>query len=147
MNKKVTKKAVSKKGAIGLMQIMPETAENYGLTDSSSIEEQIKAGVKHIASLYKRYPGVNSEVDRMYVTAAAYNAGSGHIQDAMALCAKYEKDSVNTWQNIFKYLSLKSQKEYYSDPVVRCGYYPGNHTILYAKEVMERYKAYKHVYK
>lgn len=134
-------------GSFGIMQIMPETAENYGLTDTSSIEEQIKAGVKHIAALYKRYPKVSNELDRMYVTAAAYNAGSGHIQDAMALCAKYEKDSVNTWQNIFKYLSLKSQKEYYNDPVVRCGYYPGSHTIRYAKEVMERYKAYKHVYK
>ena len=134
-------------GSFGIMQIMPETACNYGLTDSSSVEEQIKVGVKHIASLYKRYPSVSNELDRMYVTAAAYNAGSGHIQDAMALCTKYEKDSVNTWQNIFKYLSLKSQKEYYNDPVVRCGYYPGNHTIRYAKEVMERYKAYKHVYK
>lgn len=134
-------------GSFGIMQLMPETAAHYGLTDTSSVEEQIKAGVKHIASLYNRYPNISCEDDRLYVTAAAYNAGSGHLQDAMALCAKYEKDSVDTWPMIFKYLGLKSQREYYSDPVVRCGYYPGNHSIKYAKEVMERYFAYKHVYK
>ena len=130
-------------GSFGIMQIMPSTAENYGISDTSSVEDQIRAGVKHIASLYKRYQSIPNETDRLYVTAAAYNAGSGHLQDAIALCAKYETDSVNTWQNIFKYLNLKSQKKYYSDPVVRCGYYPGNHSIQYAKEVMERYKGYK----
>ena len=134
-------------GSFGIMQLMPETAEHYGLTDTSSVDEQIRAGVKHIASLYKRYPGISREEDRLYVTAAAYNAGSGHLQDAMALCAKYEPDSIEVWQTIFKYLGLKSQREYYNDPVVRCGYYPGGHSIKYAKEVMDRYFAYKHVYK
>ncbi len=134
-------------GSFGIMQLMPETAQHYGLTDTSSVEEQIQAGVKHIASLYKRYPSISGEDDRLYVTAAAYNAGSGHLQDAMALCAKYETDSVDNWRMIFKYLELKSQRKYYNDPVVRCGYYPGGHSIKYAKEVMDRYFAYKHVYK
>jgi membrane-bound lytic murein transglycosylase F len=134
-------------GSFGIMQLMPETALNYGITDTSSVEEQIRAGIKHIYALYKKYLDIKNEQDRLYVTAAAYNAGSGHLQDAMALCAKYEKDSVDTWQRIFKYLSLKSQKEYYNDPVVRCGYYPGNHSIKYAKEVMARYEAYKLAYK
>lgn len=134
-------------GSFGIMQLMPETALNYGITDTSSVEEQIRGGIKHIYSLYKKYLGIKNEEDRLYVTAAAYNAGSGHLQDAMALCTKYEKDSVDSWRNIFKYLSMKSQKEYYNDPVVRCGYYPGNHSIKYAKEVMARYDAYRIQYK
>ncbi|MBQ9510020.1 MAG: transporter substrate-binding domain-containing protein [Bacteroidales bacterium] len=134
-------------GSFGIMQLMPETALNYGITDTSSVDEQIRGGIKHIYSLYKKYLGIKNEEDRLYVTAAAYNAGSGHLQDAMALCTKYEKDSVDSWRNIFKYLSLKSQKEYYNDPVVRCGYYPGNHSIKYAKEVMARYDAYRIQYK
>ncbi|MBO4654459.1 MAG: transglycosylase SLT domain-containing protein [Bacteroidales bacterium] len=134
-------------GSFGIMQIMPETAEHYGLSDTSSVEEQIRVGIRHLASLYKKYLGISQEEDRLYVTAAAYNAGSGHLQDAMALCAKYEKDSVNTWQMIFKYLGLKSQKQYYNDPIVRCGYYPGGHSIKYAKEVMARYGAYRIQYK
>ena len=134
-------------GSFGIMQLMPETALNYGITDTSSVEEQIKGGIKHIYSLYKKYLGIKNLDDRLYVTAAAYNAGSGHLQDAIALCAKYETDSVDTWQMIFKYLGLKSQKKYYNDPVVRCGYYPGGHSIKYAKEVMARYDAYRIQYK
>ena len=132
-------------GSFGIMQLMPKTAAQYGITDSSSVEEQIQGGIKHIAKLYKSYSNISSEDDRLYMTAAAYNAGRGHIQDAMALCAKYEKDSVNTWSMISKYLGLKSQREYYNDPVVQCGYYPGNHSIKYAKQVMERFFAYKSV--
>lgn len=133
-------------GSFGIMQIMPTTAEYYGLSDTSSVEEQIQVGIKYLSYLYKTYSKLNSEEDRLYVTAAAYNAGIGHIQDAMALSTKYETDSVNTWPIVFKYLGLKSQREYYNDPVVRCGYYPGGHSIKYATEVMDRYFAYKCVY-
>lgn len=133
-------------GSFGIMQMMPETAEHYGISDTSSVDDQIRVGVKHIASLYKRYPNIKNEEDHLYVTAAAYNAGSGHLQDAIALSVKYAQDSVYSWQQIFKYLSLKSQKKYYNDPVVRCGYYPGNHSIKYAKEVMVNYHAYQCVY-
>lgn len=134
-------------GSFGIMQMMPQTAEHYGISDSSSVDDQIRVGVKHIASLYRRYEKVHNEDDRLYVTAAAYNAGSGHLQDAIALCTKYEPDSAITWSLIAHYLRLKSQKEYYNDPIVRCGYYPGNHSIRYAKEVMDRYHAYTYVYK
>ena len=125
------------------------------VSDSNEVSDQFdskklqQSELSHLAeeNLYKKYLGIKNEEDRLYVTAAAYNAGSGHLQDAMALCTKYEKDSVDSWRNIFKYLSLKSQKEYYNDPVVRCGYYPGNHSIKYAKEVMARYDAYRIQYK
>lgn len=130
-------------GSFGIMQIMPSTADYYGITAESSVEEQLKVGVKHIASLYNRYKKVSNIDERYYVTAAAYNAGSGHVQDAIALSSKYEKDSVYTWQNISKYLALKSHKDYYNDPAVRCGYYPGKHAISYANQVMDRYHAYK----
>lgn len=134
-------------GSFGIMQMMPETAENYGISDTSSVDDQIRVGVKHIASLYRRYEKIPNEDDRLYVTAASYNAGSGHLQDAIALCTKHNPDSTLSWSLISHYLRLKSQKEYYNDPVVRCGYYPGNHSIGYAKAVMDRYHAYTYIYK
>ena len=73
--------------------------------------------------------------------AASYNSGPGHILDAMALCKKYEEDATR-WEKVAEYLALKSHKEYYNDPVVKCGYYPGKHTIHYVEEVMNRYKGY-----
>src|SRR5262249_5574436 len=46
--------AVSPKGAVGLMQVMPETAEEMGL-DASIPVQNVEAGTKYLASLVKRY--------------------------------------------------------------------------------------------
>ena len=45
-------------------------------------------------------------------------------------------------EDVSKYLILKAEKEYYTDPVVKCGYYPGRHAATYADLVMERYDSY-----
>lgn len=65
--------ALSRKGAQGLMQLMPGTAGQYGVTDAFDPEQNIKAGVQHLANLLKRYGGDTQLV------AAAYNAGEGAV--------------------------------------------------------------------
>ena len=67
--------------------------------------------------------------------------GPGHILDAIALCQKHGGDATH-WNEVAEYLMLKSHKEYYCDPVVKCGYYPGKHTVNYVNEVMDRYNGY-----
>ncbi|MCK9274841.1 MAG: lytic transglycosylase domain-containing protein [Syntrophales bacterium] len=62
--------AVSQKGARGLMQLMPETAESLGVEDIFNPEENINAGVKYFKLLMDRFDG-NTEL-----ALAAYNAGS-----------------------------------------------------------------------
>ena len=66
-------KAVSDKGARGVMQLMPEVIGDYGVKDPFSAKESILAGAKLLKSLDKRYEG-----DRTLV-AAAYNAGVGAV--------------------------------------------------------------------
>lgn len=66
-------KAISPKGAVGLMQLMPETAKAYGVTDSFSPEENITGGTKYLKDLLDRYDG---DLDR---SIAAYNAGEGAV--------------------------------------------------------------------
>lgn len=66
--------AVSPKGAEGLMQLMPETAENYGVNDSLDAEENIKAGVHLLSDLIKKYDG------DVQLVLAAYNAGEGAVK-------------------------------------------------------------------
>ncbi|HET9821444.1 MAG TPA: lytic transglycosylase domain-containing protein, partial [Burkholderiaceae bacterium] len=61
--------ALSRKGAQGLMQLMPGTAGQYGVTNAFDPEQNIKAGVRHLAGLLKRYDG------DLKLVAAAYNAG------------------------------------------------------------------------
>lgn len=65
--------ALSRKGAQGLMQLMPGTAGQYGVTNAFDPEQNIKAGVQHLAGLLKRYGG------DIKLVAAAYNAGEGAV--------------------------------------------------------------------
>lgn len=128
-------------GSFGIMQMMPATCAQYGITDSSSVEAQIWAGARYIRSLYRIFAPKVDSTEVYFFVAAAYNSGPGHILDAINLCKKYEGDSKH-WESVSQYLLLKSHREYYSDPVVKCGYYPGKHTVHYVQEVMNRYNGF-----
>lgn len=65
--------AVSPKGALGVMQLLPATAKDYGVTDPFSAAQSIAGGARHLARLLRRYDG-----DRV-LAAAAYNAGEGAV--------------------------------------------------------------------
>jgi soluble lytic murein transglycosylase-like protein len=65
-------RARSRKGAMGLMQLMPETARKYAVTDPYDPAANIEAGIKHLKALLERLP--------MALALAAYNAGEGAVQ-------------------------------------------------------------------
>ncbi len=65
--------ATSNKGAAGLMQLMPATANKYGAKDRYNPRQNIEAGVRYLKALLQRYPG---ELDH---ALAAYNAGEAAV--------------------------------------------------------------------
>ena len=65
--------AVSPKGAQGLMQLMPRTAESLGVADAFDPEQNLDGGVRHLGQLLAQY---NGDVER---ALAAYNAGEGAV--------------------------------------------------------------------
>ena len=66
--------AVSKKGAIGLMQLMPKTAEYLGVKDSFNPEHNINGGVKYLKQLIRQFD------NNIKLALAAYNAGSRKVR-------------------------------------------------------------------
>ncbi|MFQ1729307.1 lytic transglycosylase domain-containing protein [Aeromonas veronii] len=66
--------AVSRKGAMGLTQLMPATARELGVGNALLAEQNIFGGVKYLAGLLKQYDG------NVALATAAYNAGAGAVQ-------------------------------------------------------------------
>lgn len=66
--------AVSKAGARGVMQLMPGTAKDLGVTDAFDPEQNIMGGSKYISDLLKKYDGDTK------LALAAYNAGMGNVK-------------------------------------------------------------------
>ena len=67
--------AVSDKGALGLMQLMPATAKELGAGDPLDADQNVLAGAKYLKQLLTRYSG---DLNR---TLGAYNAGPGRVDD------------------------------------------------------------------
>ena len=137
--------AVSWAGAKGLMQLMPRTARAMGVPPGKeqNPEESIKAAMKYIAATSRSFNAIKNENERMKFVLAAYNAGIGHVLDAIALAEKYGKNKY-VWDNsVDNYILLKSNEEYFNDPVCKNGYFRGVETYNFVKEVMSRGEVYK----
>ena len=65
--------AISRAGARGLMQLMPETAADHGVADIHSPRQNIEGGVRHLRLLLERFEG------NITLALAAYNAGAGAV--------------------------------------------------------------------
>ena len=68
------KRQVSEAGAVGVMQLMPETASDYGVADRCDPEANIRAGVRYLKKLY-------GEFDDPLLMLAAYNAGPARVYE------------------------------------------------------------------
>jgi membrane-bound lytic murein transglycosylase F len=136
--------AVSGAGALGVMQIMPRTGKKLGLNDSTFFDpnENIKAGAKLLSNLDKMFYFVNNKEERIKFVLAAYNAGQGHVFDAIALAKKYGANPEIWKNNVEKYLMLKSESEYSNDDVCKLGYFRASHTIRYVGDVQRTFDKY-----
>ena len=83
--------AVSEAGAQGVMQVMPETLRGFGIPDSLHTDNRtnIMTAARLLQSLEKQFRPIKSTEERIKFQLASYNAGYGHIQDAMQLAKKH----------------------------------------------------------
>ncbi len=133
-------------GAFGLMQLMPATAEIYGVDTTSPPADQIRAGISFLKWLDKQLPPeIEDPEQRIRFVMAAYNVGIAHIYDARRLAEKHSKNP-NVWtDNVDFFILNKSDPQYYRDSVVKYGYARGEETYNFVVEIFERYEHYKKV--
>lgn len=137
--------AVSWVGAKGLMQLMPRTAKAMGIPagKEQNPEESVKAATKYLGQLTRSFSKVSDPEQRLKFVLGAYNAGIGHIFDAMALAEKYGKNKYAWDDNVEVYILLKSNEEYFNDPVCKNGYFRGRETYNFVKDILGRAEMYR----
>ena len=137
--------AVSWVGAKGLMQLMPRTARAMGIPEGKEhhAEESVKAATRYLNQLAGYFKRVTDHQEKIKFILGAYNAGIGHVFDAMALAEKYGKDKYVWDDNVAVYILLKSNEEYFNDPVCKNGYFRGRETFNFVKDILGRAEMYK----
>ncbi|EXJ15335.1 Lytic transglycosylase [Imhoffiella purpurea] len=94
--------AVSSKGAVGLMQLMPETAADYGVTSVDrlfDVHTNLEAGARHLKRLIEKYGSIGKAV-------MAYNAGEGAVERSEGVL-DYPETQLYTYQVLSRFLRMK----------------------------------------
>jgi membrane-bound lytic murein transglycosylase F len=141
--------ATSWMGARGIMQVMPKTARLFGVDEASLSNPEVS--VRVASQILKELDGImrsrTSAANRIKFVLAAYNAGSGHVTDAIALAAKYELNPREWEENVEQAMLWKMDPEYYNDSVCSNGYCRGTEPVDYVVKVLNCYEEYKKNYK
>ena len=123
-------------------QINVDTLLGKDMKLEKNPEESIKAAVKYLELTARSFDNIPEE-ERINFTLASYNSGIGHVLDAMALAEKYGSNKYVWRDNVEKYILLKSNEEYFTDPVCKHGYFRGRETYNFVRDIMNRYEQYK----
>ncbi len=124
--------AKSPYGAVGIMQVLPSTAEWLGVSNYMEPQGNIHAGAKYMARLMKRYAKVPeiTKDNRFFFALAAYNAGPGRVRKYRKRAPELGYDA-NKWFGNVERVSLRS----------------GNlETVMYVRNILNYTMAYKSAY-
>lgn len=137
---------VSHRSATGLMQMVPETAEKFGLDSSSGPAHQIMAGIKYLKWIDGQLPPeIMDPVERISFILASYNVGIGRVLALRKKAEQFGKDP-NKWHGQVEYYLLKKSKK---DPYAKSdslSFFPVNYaTEGYVDGIISRYYHYRNL--
>jgi len=134
---------VSKSGAKGLMQLMPNTVRRFGVTDVYNPEENIKGGLRLIAYLsdFFEKTGV-PENERIYFVLASYNAGHGKIVNFMKMAENLGFDKYK-WNDVRSTIMLNKQNEELVS--ASKSKFSGKETVKFVDNVLKNYQHYQNL--
>lgn len=130
-------------GAFGLMQLMPQTAAQFGVDTSSGAEAQIRAGVHYMMWLNTYWENeIADDEERIKFVLASYNVGLGHVIDARNLTENNGGDSTKWNNHVDYYLRNKSASQFQDSEWVKYGYCRCEEPVEYVEKIMDRYAHY-----
>ena len=140
--------AISEAGALGVMQVMPETLRGFNVPDSLHTDNRtnIMTAARLLQSLEKYFRQIKDRDERMKFILASYNAGFGYIHDAMRLARKYGHDRHKWDANVDSFLIHMSQPKYYTDTLCRNGQFNGwKETLSFVKKVHRHWHRFQRI--
>ena len=126
---RLNQNARSHVGAIGIMQLMPDTAKTLKVGDVTKAEPNVHGGFKYLRQIYDRHldtAGLD-EQNRTLLAIAAYNCGSGRVARLRAEAGEKGLDP-NVWFNNVELIAARRV---------------GQETVLYVRNIYKYYIAYK----
>ncbi len=132
---------VSRRGAIGLMQIKESTARKAGINNIYDPEQNIRAGVTELRRLTGKYKrqGIQ-EPDLMRFVLAAYNAGEGRIKSMMEI-AKAEGKNNKSWADVVSVLPL--MEDGYDKDGITAAPFAGKEMTRHVESVEKQFDFYR----
>ncbi|MBF8779883.1 membrane-bound lytic murein transglycosylase MltF [Pseudomonas fulva] len=126
----------SKTGVRGLMMLTQRTAQAMGVSNRLDPRQSIEGGAKYFMLVKQQLDDSIKEPDRTWFALAAYNVGSGHLEDARLL-AKREGLDPDKWLDVKKMLPRLSQKQWYRK--TRYGYARGGEPVHFVANIRRYY--------
>jgi len=127
-------------GAKGLMQMLPRTAKELGVTNLTEPEQAISSGIRYLNWTRERFSKDLPVQEQIFFSLASYNAGYGHVKDAQRLARKLGLRDDKWFNHVEKAMLLLQQKKYYKK--ARFGYVRGTEPVNYVRNIHQRYLSY-----
>ena len=138
--------ARSEAGASGLMQLLPGTAKAYGCHNLIDPEQNIRAGVKLLLKVRKRYSKLAADpAELTKFTLAAYNAGTGRLGDCINY-ARHLGADVSKWDNVAAVIPDMRHDSIAALDTIKYGKFAGGReTVSYVRKVRRFHERYRHI--
>jgi membrane-bound lytic murein transglycosylase F len=129
-------------GAAGLMQLMPGTAEDMGITNRLDPEDNVGAGTKYLKTIYDGFYDIKDSVQRIKFTLAAYNCGYFHVKDAQKLATMNQLDPMVWDGQVDQMILALTYPQNYNKQEIKYGYVRGQEPFNYVHDIFNRYDHY-----
>jgi membrane-bound lytic murein transglycosylase F len=131
---------VSFMGAVGLMQLLPATAQELGIENPHNPESSIAGGAKYLRQLIEEFDLKLPLATRVRFALASYNVGRAHVIDARQLASKMGWRSDRWFGHVERAMLLLEQPEYAAQ--AKYGYCRGSECVHYVQDVEQRYRTF-----